>query len=134
MLRYLILLVLYIAPAFASGTVNCTNTAGDVSAIQSAISTGGVVTLNGNCGLGASRVNVNVANVTLQAGTSGVCNTIVTPAPTNRTVQYFSCFRGSNSGTYCLTITANGVTVKGIDFEGCAVLNGSSDANVVQLT
>src|SRR5581483_7559313 len=55
------------APAFGATTVNCTHTASDQAALQSAINAGGTVTVYGSC-LGTWSIT---HDVTIQAGASG---------------------------------------------------------------
>lgn len=109
-MKILIALLALSVPAF-SVTVNCTNSAGsDYTAIQSAVSAGGTVTINGPCNVNGN-ISVNVSGTNIQGGTGAVLTE-------------------TTNGNRILTGNADNVTINNIDFEGGRVIFPAVRTNI----
>jgi hypothetical protein len=105
-----LLLLLTGAIATFGANVNCTNSASDPNALQSALNGGGTLTISGTCALGSSQISFG-SNVNIQgSGSNG--NTTGHGATTNTVINY------SGSAGYAFISGGNDNVVNGITFNG----------------
>lgn len=121
-LRYLaILLLLASAGVCATTNINCTGT--DTTAIQTAATAGGTITINGSCGINTA---INVGSNTIFQGSNPNGNISGNGATTTDSLNWTGATANSTT-TYMFSSNGNNNTLNGLTISGAFLhMNGGS--------